>query len=148
VTADVATCFLENVSRPQSTDVKIATPPLLAAIRAQSNAQLARGLRRLIDLRAQALAQPIVFPPKTAWAWASTDAQRREHAALAAWRGDRYGATGESDFSDSHAALLARHLDFLQPGSEAQRRFAALVQDVADVLDPTRTVLARGDTGV
>ena len=140
---DASLCFLENARKSQSGAPNIAAPRLLEAINSQTGPQLLRGLRRLIAARVQVLAEPVVFPMKTAWAWACASAAERESGARKAWLGDN-GSTGESQFSESYVALLARGADFLATGTENRARFAAVVDLLADVLDPQRSILPPG----
>jgi exodeoxyribonuclease V gamma subunit len=145
--AQVSACFVENAEKSTSryssrSVLKIAPPQLLDAIVAQTPAQLELGLRRLIAARKAAIAQPLLFPSKTAWAWATAEEGKRDFAARTAWQGDSYGGgRGERNFGEGYARLLARNLDFIASESPAHAHFAAAVELVADVLDPQRRVL-------
>ena len=113
-------------------------PKLLAAILAQSDAQLRSGLQELLRMALESRARPVLFPPRTAWAWASADAAKRLDAAARAWAGDD-GNTGERDYAPGYAALLARGMDFLDANTPAGREFAAAVARVLAILDPSTT---------
>jgi len=113
---------------------------LIDVITAQTREQLSHGLHSLIAAREMALAQPLLFPAKTAWAWANAEAGKRVSAARTAWEGG-YNSTGERDFGGGYANLLVRNLDFTEPDSAAHARFAATVELVAQVLDPQRRIL-------
>jgi exonuclease V gamma subunit len=140
---EASACFVENATRKNTaykSVLRIGQPPLIDVITAQTREQLRQGLHSLIAARESALAQPLLFPGKTAWAWANADAGRRDFAARTAWSGG-YNSTGERDFGGGYANLLVRNLDFVEAGSAAHARFAATVELVAQVLDPQRRIL-------
>lgn len=134
--------FKSNSKSASMATLQIGVPPLLEAITAQSPMQLRQGLRRLIAAHQAAIAQPMLFPSKTAWAWATAEPGRRDFAARTAWQGDSFGGSrGERNFGEGYARLLAGNLDFTASDSPSHAHFAAAVQLVADVLDPQRRVL-------
>jgi exodeoxyribonuclease V gamma subunit len=110
---------------------------------AQTDEQLREGLRRLICASRAARAQPSLYFPKTAWAWATADAEKRDKAARSAWQGDEFARVGERDYAPGYAGLLTRDLDFIQRGSPAHAGFVAATGLVAGILDPQRQVLLR-----
>ncbi|MGA9334239.1 MAG: exodeoxyribonuclease V subunit gamma, partial [Rudaea sp.] len=115
-------------------------PALLKVIATQTPAQLRSGLRSLIDAFREGLAQPLLFFPKTAWAWAKTTQDKRDTAAHGAWYGNE-SHTGERDYAPGYAALLTRDLDFLAAQSKAHEYFVEVTQRVAEALDPGHSVL-------
>lgn len=139
--------FLEATT----TQAKARSTPLLDSLRAQDAAQLQRGLRRLID--AWLSAEPLLFFPNTAQAYAKAAADDRLDRAAKAWAGDDFNQTGERNYAPGYAALLARGLDLFEPDSEACAAFVAATELVCDVLDPERKRLlkasaaAAGDAG-
>jgi len=132
--------FVEYAAKSTS----ITGPPkLLASIRDQDDAQLRAGLCRLIAARRAAHTQPVLYFPKTAWAWAMADPDKRGVAARKTWSGD-FSAKGERDFAPGYAELLARDLDFLDHDSPAYAQFVIATELVASVLDPLHRVLMQG----
>jgi exodeoxyribonuclease V gamma subunit len=134
-----------RLTLPDSIDVdfveyekNLRRPALLKAINEQDAAQMRGGLRRLIDAALGAETTDLLFPPRTAWEWVTTQAAKREQQARKVWEGDFLA--GERDYAD-YAALVARDWDFLDPQSLAHARFASTCELVAGVLDPQRTVL-------
>ena len=141
--AQPSVCFVENATRKNTSYksvLRIARPPLIDVIAAQTREQLQHGLHSLMEARETAHAQPLLFPAKTAWAWAGADAARRDFDARTAWLGG-FNITGERDFGGGYANLLARNVDFVEPDSTAHARFAGTVELVARVLDPQRRIL-------
>jgi exodeoxyribonuclease V gamma subunit len=133
--------FVEKATKSSAS----GTPPLLAAIRAQDDAQLRAGLTRLAELARGA--EPLVFPPATAWAWLNAAPAERAREARRAWEGERLpgnrGTRGERHHSPPYGELMLRDAGLLAPGSAAHARFVAATEAVADVLDPTRTLFVR-----
>jgi exodeoxyribonuclease V gamma subunit len=124
-----------------------AVPPaLLEAIQSQSDAQLRGGLRGLIRASQATHEHPTLFFPKTAWEWATADADKRDAAARKAWQSDDFARAGERDYAPGYAGLLARDLDFLDRNSPAHAGFVAVIELVAGVLDPQHRVLLREPT--
>ncbi len=117
------------------------TPPWLDAMLAQDPGHLQAGLRRLIELWLGSERQPLLFFPRTAWAYATAAPEKRLDAARKAWLGDENERKGERDYAPGHARLLARDLDLFDDASVAHAAFDAAVTAVADVLDPARAVL-------
>jgi exodeoxyribonuclease V gamma subunit len=118
----------------------VRPPPLCAVMEAQSAAQLREGLCRMIEAMRAARGEPLLFMPKSAWAWVSAEPDKRENAASSEWLGG-YRKQGERNFSPGYAALLTRGLDLFKPGSVAYSRFVDAATSIADVLDPGRSVL-------
>jgi len=116
-------------------------PAWLDAVLAQDPGHLQAGLRRLIELWLGSERQPLLFFPRTAWAYATATTDKRLDAARKAWLGDENEHKGERDYAPGHARLLARDLDLFDVASDAHAAFAAAVAAVADVLDPARAVL-------
>ena len=110
-------------------------PKLLAAILVQSDAQLRYGLHELLRMALESRVRPVLFPPRTAWAWAGADPARRLDKAARAWAGED-GNTGERDYAPGYAALLARGTDFLDADTPSGREFAATVAHVLAILNP------------
>ncbi|HEU4664101.1 MAG TPA: hypothetical protein VFS55_08735 [Dokdonella sp.] len=135
---DAAAAFFEYDKKQR----RAATPRWLGAMLAQDAQRLRAGLRRLVELWLASGARPLLFFPRTAWAFAtSTRADQRIDAARKAWLGDENEHKGERDYAPGHARLLARDLDMFDDASPAHAAFAAAVTAVADVLDPAREVL-------
>ncbi|MGN6519294.1 MAG: exodeoxyribonuclease V subunit gamma [Dokdonella sp.] len=123
-------------------DDRCATAPTwLAAALAQEPASLRAGLRRLIELWRGSERRPLLFFPRTAWAYATNAPERRLEAARERWLGDENVRQGERDYAPGHARLLARDLDLLEEEAPEHAVFVATVAAVADVLDPARAVL-------
>ncbi|HEY6940328.1 MAG TPA: exodeoxyribonuclease V subunit gamma, partial [Dokdonella sp.] len=121
---------------------RASRPRWLGPLLAQDVHRLRAGLRRLVELWIASERRPLLFFPRTAWAFATTArADRRIEAARKAWLGDERDHKGERDYAPGHARLLARDLDLFDEASPAHAAFAAAVAVVADVLDPTRDVL-------
>ncbi len=115
-------------------------PALLDAIVAQTPAQLREGLSSLIQVSRDSLSQPLLFFPKTAWAWANAKQGKRESDARSAWESaDR--TTGERDYTPGYAALLTRDMDLFDANSPEHASFVASIELVAAVLDPEHRVL-------
>ncbi|MDR3388328.1 MAG: exodeoxyribonuclease V subunit gamma [Rudaea sp.] len=143
--ASVQAYFVEKAKKPGQTAVP---PELLEPMLAQNAEQLREGLRSLIRAGQAARAQPALYFPQTAWAWAAADPDKRDAAARNAWHGDGFAKTGERDYAPGYAGLLARDLDFLDRDSPARVAFLAATELVAGVLDPQRRVLLReSETG-
>jgi exodeoxyribonuclease V gamma subunit len=130
------------VEYAEKSTLRARRPGLLDAVLDQDPAQLREGLLRLIRA---ARSQPLLFFPKTAWAWATAQAGKRDVAARKAWESDDFTHTGERDYAPGYAALLARGQDLFDGQSSAHARFVAATELVADVLDPQRRVLLRDD---
>lgn len=125
---------------------RAGTPPLLAALCAQTPAQLGDGLARLVALWDARRVRPLPFFPRTAWAYATAAAGERLLRAQLRWRGDESGRQrGERDYAPGYAGLFARGASPVDPGSALHGEFVAAVQTVCAVLDPGRTVLLRED---
>ncbi len=138
--------LLEQVRRKQGgRDVLVAQAVgMLDLLRAQDRAQLRHGLRRLIEACLCAARQPLLFFPRTAQAWATSEAEDRLARAMAAWEGDDFNP-GERDHAPGYAALLGRGLDLFDATGPAHRAFVAATELVCDVLDPERTTLLAQD---
>jgi len=136
--APVAAHFVEIAAKGAS----VRVPPLLAPMLAQSFAELRDGLRNLVAIYRRAQTQPVIFPLRTAWAFAASEPERRLTRARAAWEGG-FGTKGERDYEPSYAALLQRGADPLDPGAPAHAGFVAAVVRVARTLDPHADVLLR-----
>jgi exodeoxyribonuclease V gamma subunit len=137
-TGDVALAHFVEKDAKSTTAV---APELLDVIVRQTPAQLRDGLRGLVDACNQA--QPLLFPPQTAWEWANAEPGRQERKARQAWEGDGWGTRGERRHSPGYAGLLGRDLALFETGSEAHARFLAALELVSDALDPGRAVLCR-----
>ncbi|HUD41674.1 MAG TPA: exodeoxyribonuclease V subunit gamma [Dokdonella sp.] len=125
---------------------RAGTPPLLAALLAQTPAQLADGLQRLIALWDARRTQPLPFFPRTAWAYATAAPGERLLRAQRRWHGDGSGwQRGERDYAPGYAGLFARGASPVDPGSALHAGFVAAVEAVCAVLDPQRTVLLCAD---
>ena len=136
--ASVSACFVENA---QKSTGAASSPVLLESILVQSDEQLREGLRRLIRASQAAHMQPALYFPKTAWEWATADADKRDVAARNAWQGGDFAGIGERDYAPGYAGLLARDLDFLDRDLPAHAHFIAATELVAGVLDPQCRVL-------
>lgn len=125
---------------------RAGTPPLLAALLAQTPVQLAAGLARLIALWDVRRTRPLPFFPRTAWAYATAAAGERLLRAQRRWHGDGSGwQRGERDYAPGYAGLFARGASPVDPGSALHADFVAAVAAICAVLDPDRTVLLRED---
>lgn len=131
---------LEFVECPQEVDSTPQRPALLDAIAAQTAAQLREGLHRLTVASHDSAWQPLLFFPKTAWAWAHAKPDQRESGARNVWEGTEW-FTGERDYAPGYAALLTRDLDLFDTKSPAHTCFVTATELVAGVLDPERRVL-------
>ena len=127
---------------PTSGNGKARSSGLLDPIRAQDAAQLRHGLRRLIDAYRSAEQQPLLFFPRTAQAYATSEPEARLGKAAAAWAGDDFNG-GERDYAPGYAALLSRGLELFDPDSPAHRAFVAATELVCAVLDPAHTMLLK-----
>ena len=122
-------CLLEHPGKsPQM-------PPPLAAILAQDPSQLRTGLRQLIALAADSATQPLLFFPRTAWAWLNggDDKARR------VWEGDDFNQVGERDYAPGYAELLTRGIDLFDTAAAAHASFTATARQLLAVLDPGAT---------
>jgi exodeoxyribonuclease V gamma subunit len=119
------------------------SPPMLDAIIEQDATQLHTGLRTLLELARQAPNAPLLFPPKTAWAWCAAEIDSRAAMAEQTWLGNEFQKNGESKYAPGYGALFLRDLDFLRDDSAAARTFAQTCATVAGVLDPGYTTLLR-----
>ncbi len=117
------------------------SPPVLDAIIEQDATQLRTGLRTLLELARQAPNVPLLFPPKTAWAWCAAEIDSRTAMAEQTWLGNEFQKNGESKYAPGYGALFLRDLDFLRGDSAAARAFAQTCVTVAGVLDPGYTAL-------
>jgi exodeoxyribonuclease V gamma subunit len=111
-------------------------PAMVPAILAQSDAQLRAGLENLLDLALSTQQQPVLFPPRTAWAWNAADAATRIGDAIKAWEGDGDYRTGERDYAPGYAALLLRDADWIGAATPAARLFEETCARIKDILDP------------
>ncbi|OOG50298.1 exodeoxyribonuclease V subunit gamma [Rhodanobacter sp. C01] len=127
---------------PTSNNKKARSSGLLDPIRAQDAAQLRQGLRRLIDAYRSATQQPLLFFPRSAQAYATSEPDARLGKAQAAWAGDDFNG-GERDYAPGYAALLSRGLELFDQDSPAHRAFVAATELVCEVLDPQHTMLLR-----
>ena len=143
--SDFPACF---VQKPEGVGQAFGPPELLQPMLAQEAAQLREGLRVLIRATDGARIRPPLFFPKTTWAWATADAEKRHVKAQNAWQGDEVNRNGERDYAPGYAGLLARDLDFLDRNSPAHAHFVAAAELVAGVLDPQRHVLLREPVAV
>lgn len=85
---------------------------------------LQRRLSRLIALWQTAERQPLAYLPKTAWAAATHDEDKRVAAMHSAWTSSSH-RTGERDYAPGYAQWLARGIDPVDPhGAEAQSLIA------------------------
>lgn len=117
-------------------------PALLATIRDQDATQLRHGLETLLELARQSTRKPLLFPPRTAWAWATATLDTCWEKASAVWKNSD-GERGESAYAPGYNALFARGIEFLDGTCPASRAFARACERVAAVLDPRRTILIR-----
>ncbi len=122
-------------------------PKLIESMRAQTPEQLHRGLLSLLEPGCNALTHPLLFMPKTAWAWANADADRRESSARDAWEG-RGDQMGERDYAPGYAGLLLRDMDLFDAQSPARERFERTTRLVCDALDPMHRVLLSDEASV
>lgn len=123
-------------------DDRRATPPdWLASMLGQDPARLRAGLRRLIGLWRSSERQPLLFFPRTAWAYATSLPDKRLEVARECWLGTENVRQGERDYAPGHARLLARDLDLFEEETREHAVFVATVTAVADVLDPAHAVL-------
>ncbi len=105
-------------------------PAALTTILAQSPEQLRSGLRRLIALAADSTQQPLLFFPRTTWAWLQGgDAKARE-----AWEGNDFNQVGERDYAPGYADLLTRGIELFEPASAAHVAFVGMAQALREVL--------------
>ena len=130
------------VEYAEKSTLRARRPELLDAIRDQNPAQLRGGLLRLIRA---ARSQLLLFFPKTAWAWATAQAGKRDEAARKVWESDDFNHTGECDYAPGYAALLTRGVDLFERGSSPHAHFVTAIELVASVLDPQRRVLLRDE---
>ena len=124
----------------------VRRPALLQLIHAQDSEQLRHGLRTLIEARHDAEQQPLLFFPKTAFAWATAKPDDRTYKARSAWEGG-YNKTGERDYAPGYAALLTRGLDLFDLASNEHRSFVSATEIVCHVLDPRHETLLKPATG-
>jgi exodeoxyribonuclease V gamma subunit len=124
-------------------DDSVQEPRWLASLRAQSEDQLRDGLRQLANRFRDAANRPLLFFPRTAYAYAKASEERRRDEAEKAWLGDEGSSIrrGERDYAPGHAHLLARDLDILDETTPAHREFVSTIEAIAAVLDPERRVL-------
>jgi exodeoxyribonuclease V gamma subunit len=127
---------------PTSNNHKARSSGLLDPIRAQDAEQLRQGLRRLIEAYRSTEQQPLMFFPRTAQAYATSEPEARLGKAASAWAGDDFNG-GERDYAPGYAALLSRGLELFDPDSPAHHAFVATTELVCAVLDPQCTILLR-----
>ncbi len=127
---------------PTSNNKKARSSGLLDPIRAQDAAQLRHGLRRLIEAYRSAGQQPLLFFPRTAQVYATSEPDARLGKAATAWAGDDFNG-GERDYAPGYAALLSRGLELFDPDSAAHHAFIAATELVCNVLDPQHTILLK-----
>ena len=113
----------------------------MAPLRAQSDDQLRDGLRVLADCFRNRAGRPLLFFPRTAYAYAKASADQRGDDVEGAWLGEEGVRIGERDYSPGHARLLTRDLDILDPATPEHAEFVVTVEQVAAVLDPEKRVL-------
>lgn len=116
-------------------------PAWLAVMRTQEPERVRAGLRRLVELWIGSARQPLLFFPRSAWAYAKAKDDQRIDRARVAWLGDENERRGERDYAPGHARLLARDLDLFEPGTPAHAAFVAATEAVAGIIDPSRAVL-------
>ena len=122
-------------------DGSACEPKWLAPLRAQSDDQLRDGLRVLADRFRNRAGRPLLFFPRTAYAYAKASADQRGDDVEGAWLGEEGVRIGERDYSPGHAHLLTRDLDILDPATPEHAEFVVTVEQVAAVLDPDKRVL-------
>jgi exodeoxyribonuclease V gamma subunit len=122
--------FVENDGKSANPRV----PEWLEAVCAQSDAQLRAGLSALLRMALASRRRPLVFPPRTAWAWVHADAENREEKARAVWESGEY-SHGERDYAPGYAALLVRGADLFDPATPAARAFAETCARIVDILN-------------
>jgi exodeoxyribonuclease V gamma subunit len=101
---------------------------------------LERRLLRLIALWQSAEQHPLAYLPKTAWAAATHDDERRMAAMRSAWASGSHH-TGERDFAPGYTQWLARGIDPVDPhGAETQTLIAtaAMLRDLISFGDSER----------
>lgn len=113
---------------------------LLESIKVQSPKQLQAGIEALAKMARDAVMRPLLFAPKSAWAWCSAGADARWDKARMVWEGGDHNV-GERDYAPGYAELFARELDLFDRDSEASKAFEAACKQVAAVLDPDCSVL-------
>ena len=98
-------------------------------------------LLRLIALWQSAEQHPLAYLPKTAWAAATHDDDRRMAAMRSAWASGSHH-TGERDFAPGYTQWLARGIDPVDPhGAETQTLIttAAMLRDLISFSDSGHT---------
>lgn len=136
--------LLEQVRRMRNgrSVLVVQAAGMLDTILAQDSDQLRHGLRHLVEACLSAGRRPLLFFPRTAQAWATSEPEDRLAKAMAAWEGDGFNP-GERDYAPGYAALLSRGLDLFDQTSPAHRAFVAATELVCGVLDPGHTALLK-----
>jgi len=122
---------------------KVGQPKLLSLVLAQTDDELRRGLRRLVDTALDASQQPLLFFPKTALSYASSSPEDRITEAARIWEGSDFGGIGERDYTPGYASLVSRGLDLFDAHSPIHHAFVLATQRVCDVLDPKHSMLLK-----
>jgi len=142
--APMRAALLEQVRRTRGGNsvLVVQQAGMLDVIMALDGGQLRHGLRRLIQACRAAEQQPLLFFPRTAQAWATSEPEDRLTKAATAWEGDGFNP-GERDYAPGYAALLSRGLQLFGEASPAHRAFVAATELVCGVLDPQHTTLMK-----